>query len=271
MIEQLCGSIERRFGDQGDEIVDADVPLDRLVEAAHALGGHPLAAGMRIDNDCVASRDHAHSVASDRRQRVGDGSDRADDAEGGVLDHGEAMVAAENFTGEKFNSRRAFAEHLQFLNFVFQPTDFRLFKLHPAEFDGIVNRDATDVGDRLAAPLQPQFFQLLKGLLRGPHRLVNAGEDAMPPGERNRCNRAQTLRRGAGRAGAAQFRNHLLDDGADVLGSVDGGLGHGFLQLSCSVREKTLRPSIRTVSTRPMTTASIGRDLVSGVSRALEP
>ena len=56
MVEQRVGRFERRLGDDADQVVDAQVAVDRLVEAAHAFGRDLLAAGMRIDDDRVAGR-----------------------------------------------------------------------------------------------------------------------------------------------------------------------------------------------------------------------
>ena len=51
---------------------------------------------MRIDDHGVAAGDHVDRVAGDRGERMSDRRDRADHAERGVLDHGQAVVAAEH-------------------------------------------------------------------------------------------------------------------------------------------------------------------------------
>ena len=96
VIEDGLGRFQRRLGDHANQVVDAQIAVDRLVEAAHALGGDSLAAGMRIDDQRVAAGDHADGVAGDRRQRVRDRRDGADDAERGVLDDRQAVIAAED-------------------------------------------------------------------------------------------------------------------------------------------------------------------------------
>ena len=94
MIENRVGRFDRRLGDDANQVVDAQVAIDGLVEAAHALDCDTLAAGVRIDDQRIAAGDHAHGVAGDRGQRVRDRRNRADDAERSMLDDGQAMVAA---------------------------------------------------------------------------------------------------------------------------------------------------------------------------------
>ena len=56
MLEDRVGRFERRLGDHADQVVDAQVAVDRLVEAAHAFGGDALAARVRVDDQRVAGR-----------------------------------------------------------------------------------------------------------------------------------------------------------------------------------------------------------------------
>ena len=44
MLEEGVGRLQRRLGDDADQVVDAQVAIDRLVEAADALGRDALAA-----------------------------------------------------------------------------------------------------------------------------------------------------------------------------------------------------------------------------------
>ena len=117
---------------------------------------------MRVDHDGVASGDHAHGVAGDRGERVGDRRDRADHAEGGVLDDGQAMVTAKHLAPHEFHAGRPLAEHLELFDLVFQPADLRLDKFHAAEFLGVVDRDPSDVVDRLAPAFHAQPLELLE-------------------------------------------------------------------------------------------------------------
>ena len=147
VVEDGVGRFERRLGDDADQVVDAQVAVDRLVEPPHAFGRDLLAAGMRIDDERVAAGDHADGVAGDRRQRVRDRRDRADDAERGVLDDGQAVVAAEDFAPHELDAGRPLAERLELFDLVLQPADLRLFHLHRAQLDALVDRDAADVVD----------------------------------------------------------------------------------------------------------------------------
>ena len=56
VLEDRVGRLQRRLGDHADQVVDAQVAVDGLVEPADALGRHAPAAGMRIDHQRVAAR-----------------------------------------------------------------------------------------------------------------------------------------------------------------------------------------------------------------------
>ncbi len=71
VLEDRVGRLQRGLGDDADQVVDAQVAGDGLVEAAHALGRHPPPAGMRIEHHRVAGGDHADGVAGDGGQRMG--------------------------------------------------------------------------------------------------------------------------------------------------------------------------------------------------------
>ena len=147
MLEDRVGRFERRLGDDADQVVDAQVAVDRLVEAPHAFGRDALAAGMRVDDQRVAAGDHADRVAGDRGQRVRDRRDRADHAERGVLDDRQAVIAAEHFAAQELDARRPLAERLELFDLVLQPADLGLFHLHRAQLDALVDGDAADVVD----------------------------------------------------------------------------------------------------------------------------
>ena len=113
-----------------------------------------------------------------RGQRVRHRRDRADHAEGGVLDDRQAVVAAEDLAAQELHARRTLAERLELLDLVRQPADLRLFHLHRAQFDALVDGDAADVGDDAAAVFQRAAGEPLEGLARGRHGLVDVGEQA---------------------------------------------------------------------------------------------
>ena len=295
VLEEFGGAFERRLGDQGDEVVDPKVAVNRLIEAAHPLGGHLLATRMGIDDDGVAAGDHAHGIAGDRGEGVGNRRDRADDAKWSMLNHGQAVVATEYLAPHELDARRPLAEDFQLLDLVGEAADLRLVELHRAELDRILDRDSADVGDCPAPPLDAEALELKEGLLGGPHRFIDACEDAVATNERFRGDRRRGSRRRPGNGGrgergragsggalgsrgaigrrrrGAQFGDHLADDALDLGGAGGSGLGHGGSHVSWALREKTFFPPMRTLSTKPMTTASIGSDFVSGVRRALEP
>ena len=128
---------------------------------------------MRIDDQRVAAGDHADGVAGDRRQRVRDRRDRADDAERGVLDDGQAVIAAEHFAPHELDAGRALAERLELFDLVLQPADLGFFHLHRAQLDALVDRDAADVVDDPLAVFDRPLAELLEGLGRGGHGFVD--------------------------------------------------------------------------------------------------
>ena len=140
--------------------------------------------------DGVAAGDHAHGVAGDRGERVGDRRDRADHAEGGVLDDGQAMVTAKHLAPHEFHAGRPLAEHLELFDLVFQPADLRLDKLHAAEFLGVVDRDPSDVVDRLAPAFHAQPLELLERLRGSGDGVVDAVENTVSARERAGASRA---------------------------------------------------------------------------------
>ena len=171
VLEQRVGRVERRLGDDADEVVDPQVAVDRLVEPADALGGDALAAGVRVDDHRVAAGDHAHGVAGDRGQRVRDRRDGADDAERGVLDDAQPVVAAEALLREELDAGRALAEDAELLDLVGQPADLGFLHLHRAELDALVDRDAADVVDDAAAVVDRALARAARTPRARPSRL----------------------------------------------------------------------------------------------------
>ena len=172
VLEDRVGRFQRRLGDHADQVVDAQVAVDRLVEAPDAFGRHAFAAGMRIDDHRVAGRDHADRVAGDRRQRVRDRRDRADHAERGVFDHGQAVVAAEHLAAQELDARRPLAERLELLDLVLEPADLGLFHLHRAQLDTLVDGDPANVADDAFAVFESALGELLERFPRGGDRFV---------------------------------------------------------------------------------------------------
>lgn len=105
----------------------------------------------RIHDHRVPCGDHADRVAGDGGERVRNWSDCADYAKRSMLDHRQAMIATEGLGTEKLCSWRTLAQGLEFLDLVFKATDLGLVHFHRAEFDAVVDRDATDVVDDLLA------------------------------------------------------------------------------------------------------------------------
>ena len=83
-----------------------------------------------------------HGVAGQRGQRVGHRGHHADHAEGGVLDHGQAVVAAEDLAPHELDARAAQAERLELLDFVRQAADLGLFHFHRAQLGALLDQQA---------------------------------------------------------------------------------------------------------------------------------
>jgi len=117
VFEDRVGRFQRGLGDHAQQVVDAQVAINGLVVAAHALAGHAPAGGMRIEDDRVARGDHAHGVAGQRGERGVTGwtapitpNARARSPPG--------MIAAEDLAAEKFHAERTLAERLELLDLV---------------------------------------------------------------------------------------------------------------------------------------------------------
>ena len=95
---------------------------------------------------------------------MGHRRDGADDAEGGVLDHRQAVVAAEHLAAEELHAQRPLAQRLELFDLVRQPADLGLFHLHRAQLDALVDGDAADVVDDPAAVVQRHGREAVEGL-----------------------------------------------------------------------------------------------------------
>ncbi len=179
MLEQCFGRFQRRLGDHADQIVDADFARDRFVESANSFGGNPLARWMRIDDDRVAAGDHADRVAGDRRQACVTGVIAPMTPNGARSMTARPWSPLKHFGFQELDTRRSFAERLQFFDLVFESTDLGFVHLHQPEFVALLDRDAAnDVDDSLAI-FQRSLAQLLeRGTGRGDRR-IGIIEDAV--------------------------------------------------------------------------------------------
>ena len=224
-----------------DQVVDAQVAIDRFIEASHALDGHALAAGVRIDDQRVSAGDHADGVAGDRGQRMRDGRDRADDAERGVLDHRQPMVAAKDLAAEKLDARRLFAQRLELFDFVNEATDLGLVHFHRAELDALLDRDAAYVVDDSLAVFDGPLGELLEGFAGRGHGFVHVLEDAIAAAVA-----ASDSSDGSAVRGPFHLGQHLLDNAADdffsglhvgrFLECANHGRSRAFVGGSCVIR-----------------------------------
>ena len=118
MLEQSIGAFQRWLGDYTNQIVDAHVFVNRLIEPPHPFGRHPLSAGMRIDDQRVAAGNHAYRVSGNRRQRMRNRRDATDHSERCVLDDRQPVIAAEHLALQKFDAGSALAQRFQFFDLV---------------------------------------------------------------------------------------------------------------------------------------------------------
>ena len=183
MLEDGLGGLQRGLGDDADQIVDAEVLGDRLVESPHAFRRDPLAAGVGIDDQRVAGGDHVDGVAGEGGERVGHGRDGPDDPEGCVFDHRQAMVATEHLAPHELHAGGAFAERLELLDLVLEASDLRLLHLHRSQLDALIDGNAADVLDDASAIFERPPGQLFERVPSRGHGLLHAGEDTIASGE----------------------------------------------------------------------------------------
>ena len=215
MVKQGPGRLEGRLGHQRNQIVDSEVSVDRLVETADALGGDQPAAGVRIDHHGVARGDHVDGIAGDGRQRVGDWRDGPNHSEWGMLDHGQPVVAAEDFARHELNSGYPIAEHLELFDLVVESADAGFFIFQLPELFCVLDGNPADVGDGPLATLHAELLELLKGLAGGGHCLIDRGKDTVA---------TSAAGAGNGASSGPQLGDHLADDGVDIG---VGWLAHG--------------------------------------------
>jgi hypothetical protein len=97
VFEKLLRGLERWLAYEGNQVVDSEVRMDRLIKAANTFRCNATSAWVWVYNDRVPASDHAHCISRDRWKRVGDWRDGADHTEWSMLDHGQAMIAAVAF------------------------------------------------------------------------------------------------------------------------------------------------------------------------------
>src|SRR3954453_9149161 len=98
-----------------------------------------------------------------------DRRDCADDTERGMLDHGQAMIAAINLASQELNAWRSLAECLELLDLVLQPADFPFRHFHRAELDALIDGNPANMVDDPLAGLDRPLLKLRKGITRRRH------------------------------------------------------------------------------------------------------
>ncbi len=212
MVEYLLGGFESGFGDDANQVINAKVGMNRLVESTHSLDRNSLASGMRIDHQRVAAGDHAHGIARDGGKTVRYGRDGANDSEGGMFNHGQTVVAAENFAPHELDARGPPTECFELLDLVLQATDLGFFHLHCSQLDTLVDGNAADVIDDPATVVDGPFGEPLECLSSRDDRFIDTIEYSMPS--------LVPATGGSGRS-RGHLCQHFLDDTANQrLGSL---------------------------------------------------
>src|SRR5262249_24483410 len=98
-------------------------------------------------------------------------------AEWRVFGKRQAMIATQAVGLEKFDAGNKF-DDFQLFNLVIEPADLGFFKLQPAEFFGLLSRDAPDALDGLAAVFEPALGELFKSSRRCLDCLIDRFENA---------------------------------------------------------------------------------------------
>jgi hypothetical protein len=179
VLENNVGGFERRVRDRGHQVVDSVFGVNRLIEAANALDRDLAPARVRVENDRVSGGDHIDRVVRDRRKRVRNRRNGADNAERRVFDDREAVVAAKDFRRKSFDALRVVTDVKEFVDFMFETTDFRLFHFHRAELDALFDANATDFVDHLFAFGARPFRQFFERLASRFDRFVRVVENAV--------------------------------------------------------------------------------------------
>ena len=132
---------------------------------------------MGVEDDRVAGGDHVDDIAGEGGDRVGDGQDRADDAEGCVFLEGDAAIAAHGIRVEPLGAGDIFGD-LEFGDLVIDAADFCFVHFEASPRLGIADGEAFHDFDHLRAACDAEFLELLVGVVGGVGGLIDAVEDA---------------------------------------------------------------------------------------------
>ena len=125
-----------------------------------------------------------------------------------MLDDRQAVVSAKDLATQEFDAGHGQADAPLLVDLVFEFADLGLFHLHRAEFDALVDRDATDVVEDPFAAFDGDAGEFLERLARGGDRFVGVGELAQAA-------MIALARDRPGRAVASDASENFLDNIAD--------------------------------------------------------
>src|ERR1044071_4709405 len=178
VLHQLLRRLDGRVGHAGDDVRRAAGADDRFVDQRDRLHAAVFRVGMDVEDDGVPRGEHADGVADDRRRRVRDRRDRADDAERRRLDQGQAVVAARGDRGEVFDAGRLLGDEAVLDDFVFVAAVAGLVVRGLRQGLAVVEHGAADGVDDLGARRQRQGHELFLRHARGGDAFGDGGEDA---------------------------------------------------------------------------------------------
>ena len=133
---------------------------------------------MGVEDDGVAGGEHADGVAGQGGQAVGDGRDRAYDAEGRVVGEGDAVIAGVAFGAQVLDAGDGGNGVTQLGDLVVEAADLGFLKFSAAEFLGVFDADLADAGDGPGAVFEGAGTEDAEGGLGRAHGVVDRGVDA---------------------------------------------------------------------------------------------
>ena len=249
-----------RLGNGADQVGRTATTNDRAMQKSN-IGHRALAgAGVHVEDDAVARREHGDSIADDRGGRIGCRCDGADHTIGRVLGERQAIVAGDGLRLEHLRPAGLTCDQAVLDQLVLDAAEPGLALRVACKLLGMFEHRLPNRGNDLMSPVERHAVELAKCDTCRGYCVVDCSEDAFAElcarsagrlvvGSSNLCRTRRRCREAFGEAGCDDV--HLLI--AKEI-SVPPWLAHA----SASPLRYFSSPSISQLSTIAMTTASTG-------------
>ena len=178
VIHQFLGRLDRRFRNGAHQIRRTLRFENGAVDPANVLGRNALGSWVDVEDNRIAGRKRGNRVVDDRRGRIRDRGDRADNAPGSELGHRHPPISGHHLRRQVLGSRGLAGDQEIFLLLVVRPAESGLPMRHAGELSGVTLHRPPNRGDQAKTTVEPDGLILLIGGFRGGNRGVDRVEDA---------------------------------------------------------------------------------------------